>query len=163
MRRGGERGALASQRRVANRGVLRDASLLGATDAVVGRSHVVVHLRASAKLGGVKSRAMLAVSIPVRRGGERGARASERGVADRGVLRDAPLLGATDAVVGRRHVVVHLRASAEASGVSWGDEAALSVASDDRDVGNQRVEHVCCGILRACCLRLFDKKTLVLG
>jgi hypothetical protein len=30
--------------------------------------------------------------------------------------------------------------------VSRGDEAALSVAADERDVGNQCVEHVCCGI-----------------
>ncbi len=95
---------------------------------------------------GLRTLNVAAMGIPVSGGRERGARASERGVANRGVLWDASLLGATDAVVRRRHVVVHLRASAQASGVSRGDEAALSVAADERDVGNQCVEHVCCGI-----------------
>jgi hypothetical protein len=72
---------------------------------------------------------MLVVSIPVRRGRERGARASERGVANRGVLRDASLLGATDAVVGRRHVVVHLRASAEGGGVETRTMLAVGIAA----------------------------------
>ena len=47
---------------------------------------------------GLRTLNVAAMGIPVSGGRERGARASERGGANRGVLRDASLLGARDAV-----------------------------------------------------------------